>query len=416
MKRKLLSNIFYLLIVQVGNYIVPFITFPYLVRNLGIEKFGTIAFFTSFMQYFVIITDYGFNLTATRTVSIDREDKEKISSIYSAVLAIKAALLLLCLIIIYAIVFTVPKFRNEWRLVTILLVMVLGNLLYPVWLFQGLEKMKLIAYINLTSKLISTVLIFIFIKTESDYLNAAAIQCMSIVICSFLSLVYLSKILNIRIKKPSLCLIKKMFHDGMAVFASVFSSTLFNNTNIFVLGLFTSDVDVGKYAVAEKIVKAFILLSAPVSTGIFPHVSKLFNESRESAVVFLQKVAKYGSILFISISIILFTFSDLLVKIVNGHQEETISILVKIMSLLPLTIFVDNIYGTQVLINLKKHKEFLKAIMIPGIVSILLSFFFVPKWGSYATAVIFLVSEISVLILMIEYVRKNKITIMGMFI
>ena len=63
------KNILSLFVLQGANYILPLVTIPYLVRVLGPANFGRIAFAQAFIQYFVMLTDYGFNLSATRDIA-----------------------------------------------------------------------------------------------------------------------------------------------------------------------------------------------------------------------------------------------------------------------------------------------------------------------------------------------------------
>ena len=104
--KRVLTNFLSLSVLQGTNLLLPLITFPYLVRVLGIEKFGLISFALATVAYFEIITDYGFDLSATRQISINRNNKEKIVSVYSAVLSIKAILSLVSLVLLTILVFS----------------------------------------------------------------------------------------------------------------------------------------------------------------------------------------------------------------------------------------------------------------------------------------------------------------------
>ena len=87
-----LHNVISLSGLQVITYIFPIIILPYLFRVIGPEKFGLIAFAQAFVQYFMILTDYGFNVSATKEISLCIENKIKVCNVISAVMTIKTIL------------------------------------------------------------------------------------------------------------------------------------------------------------------------------------------------------------------------------------------------------------------------------------------------------------------------------------
>ena len=169
-KSTLVKDLSYLYVLQIANYVVPLITIPYLIRVLGVEKFGAISFALAFMQYFVIIIDYGFNYTATRYISIHRNDNNRINRECCIVFSVKIILLLLSLLIVTTVTWAVPKMRADVTLYLVCFVMVIGNYIFPAWLFQGLEKIKYIAIINFVTKVIFTLSIFFFIKKMNIFI------------------------------------------------------------------------------------------------------------------------------------------------------------------------------------------------------------------------------------------------------
>jgi len=138
-RKRLLENFLSLSVLQGVNYILPLITVPYLVRVLGPEKFGLLAFIRAFVQYFAILTAYGFGFSATRKISICREDKERVSEIFSSVILIKSGFMLISFFVLTALVFAIPKFNTERMVYLFAFGMVVGNVLFPVWFFQGME-------------------------------------------------------------------------------------------------------------------------------------------------------------------------------------------------------------------------------------------------------------------------------------
>lgn len=276
-KKRLFSNFLSLSVLQAANYVLPLLTLPYLVRVLGPEKFGLIAFSQAFIQYFVILTDYGFNLSATRDIAINRENREKVSEIFSTVMIIKFTLLFISAIILTVIVFSFEKFRNDWEIYYLTFGIVVGQVLFPVWFFQGMERMKYITFLNILAKIIFTVAIFIFIRKTSDYIYVPLINSLGFIVAGVLSLWIVFKDFGINSFSIKLENIIFHFRHSTKFFLSRVAVSIYTISNTFVLGLFTNNTIVGYYSMAEKLYQALQNLYFPLTQTIYPYIANTRN-------------------------------------------------------------------------------------------------------------------------------------------
>lgn len=276
-KKRLLGNFVSLSVLQVFTYILPLITFPYLVKVLGVEKFGLVAFATSFISFFNILVDYGFNLSATREIAVNRVDKDKITEIYSSVITIKLILIVISLMILSIIVYSFDKFKTHEMLYFIAFIIVIGQALFPVWYFQGMEKMKYIIMVNIASKVMFTIAIFVFVHKESDYLLVPLLTGLGSLVGSIYALYIVRKQFNQKFKYQSLTTLKKYFKDSSQFFLSRVSVSVYTSANTFVLGFFTNNTMIGYYAIAEKIYQALQGVYSPIIQTIYPYLSSTKN-------------------------------------------------------------------------------------------------------------------------------------------
>ena len=160
----LVKNFAYLSLLQVAGYVFPLITMPYLARVIGIEGFGKIAFASAVMVWVQTIADWGFNFTATRDVAKNRDNSQMVSEIFSNVLWARCVLMILSFVFLLLLIALFPKFRVNSNILLVSFLMVPGHILFPDWFFQAMERMKYITILNVISKLLFTIAVFVFIK------------------------------------------------------------------------------------------------------------------------------------------------------------------------------------------------------------------------------------------------------------
>ena len=81
MSSAIAKNAVFLYGLTFSNYFVGLLLFPYLSRVLSVEGFGLIGFSTSLCLVFQMIVEYGFQISTTATVSVNRDDKGRVSTI-----------------------------------------------------------------------------------------------------------------------------------------------------------------------------------------------------------------------------------------------------------------------------------------------------------------------------------------------
>jgi PST family polysaccharide transporter len=407
--KRLVKNFLSLSLLQIANYILPLVTLPYLVRILGPEKFGLISFAQAFIGYFIILTDYGFNLSTTREISICREDINKVSEIFSSVMFIKFVLTLVSLLIMSIVVFSFKKFSRDWLVYYLTFGMVIGQVLFPVWFFQGMERMSYITVLNIIAKLIFTIAIFIFVRKVSDYLYVPLLNSLGLLIAGLIGLWVVFKDFKTKLIFPTPQNIKYHLQEGWHIFISTVAISLYTTSNTFILGLFTSDTIVGYYSAAERIIRAVQGLLTPISQSVYPYISKLANESKEKAIIFIKKLAFTIGFIGLVLSLLLLVFSPLIVRLFLGQQYTRSVVVLRILSVLPFVVALSNVFGVQTMLPLGYKRAFSVIIIAASLINVILSFVLVPLFYEIGTSFAVVISEAIVTVSMLLYLKSKGI-------
>ena len=324
-KKRLVSNFFSLSALQGINMILPLITLPYLVRVLGVENFGLINFALSIIMYFNIFVSFGFELSATREISVNRADSDKVSKIFSAVMFIKFLMVLLSFLILSCLIIFLDSFREYAVLYFATFGIVVGNVLFPSWFFQGMEQMKFITYVNVLSKTVFTVLIFVFVKTQSYFVLVPILNSLGATIGGVYALWLVYKVFSVRLLLPKKEIILCQFNNSVHFFISRLSN---NGSRYFattIIGLYFGNMTVGFYSIAEKLFYAFMSLGSVVSQTIYPYMS------RTKDIKFLKKTLLIVSIISILLLIPILYFNEELLLLLFDKNDEMLSRLVIIV-------------------------------------------------------------------------------------
>lgn len=371
--KRLSDNFLSLVVMQGINYLVPLIVFPYLVRVLGIDGFGLYSFVYAIIMYGVMLSDYGFDLSATKLISQHRNNPEKVSEIFSNVLVIKSLISFGYFLVLLLLMVLFEKFSDHALLYIIGFGMVIGQLLFPVWFFQGIEKMRYITILNALSKLIFTVLIFIFVTTQQDMYLVFLFNAIGAIIAGAIALRIAIKEFGINLYMPQKEEIFYYLKDGWYIFTSRVAVELYVTSNVIILGFFANNTIVGYYSIVEKIIRAIGSMLEPLTRTVFPYLANVYQESR--ALFYKRNIQLFFLILSIMLPTALAVYfaAPWLLALVSGDEPN--SLMVTMLHIFSF-ILVFYLYGhqfTNMLVTLNKTKLLNKIVVIAGIMNLILA-------------------------------------------
>ncbi len=316
MKKKektLLSNIANLFVIQGINYLLPFLALPFLFRTLGATLYGVVATSYSFFTFCNILIDFGYNLSATREISMNIDSKERIDQIVSTTLFSKICLTILCLIGSAIIIESIPNYQKYDRVFFLMMGIPIANCFFPIWYFQGVEKMGYMTLTTTLSKILSFIPMFIFVRDENDISLVAILYSLGYIFSSIISMSMLKLKFHVNFVKTSFKNIVRSLKNSAPFFMSRVAASWFSLGNTLILGATCGSQMAGFYDVAQKLLEAFNGLIAPVTQALYPYMIKTRN------VLVFKKILQIGAVIGIMAFAVCMLFSDLILSILFGE-------------------------------------------------------------------------------------------------
>ncbi len=389
---RVLRNVTSLSGLQLITYVLPIVILPYLFRTIGPDKFGLICFAQAFIQYFMILTDYGFSVSATKEISLCHEDKHKVCNVVSAVMTIKTLLAFFSLLILCVVIYFVPKFKDDWMVYALSFGVVIGNTLFPAWFFQGTESMKYTAKLNIIGEFIYAFGIFLLIHKPDDYLLVPTITSLSALITGLWGQYIVFTRFDVSFQLPKLKDLQQQLQAGWNVFISVVAINAYTTTRVFAVGLLTNNTLTGFYSIAEKIANA--VQTFPLSSftqAIFPRLSKIFHKNKIKAFEIMNQVQLITIIVSLIFLPLTFILAPFIVKLVCGGTYPAAILSLRFL-LISVFFISSNAFRVQFLLVCGKTDFYsrihitMAAIGLPLIIAFIYSFSYVG--AAMATAII----------------------------
>lgn len=377
--KTLASNFMWLSILKIVGYAVPFITLPYLARVIGVDCFGEVAFAASIIVFIETFVDFGFNYTATRDIARQRDDIAAVSKIFSNVMWAKTLLMFIGFGILCIFTYSIPSLYEKRLLLFLTFLYVPGHIIFPDWFFQAMEKMKYITLMNVVSKLLFTVLIFVVIQEKSDYVWQPLLNAIGYWVSGVIAMWFIIKRFNVSIIRPKFVEIWGSIKGSWNMFLSLLFPNLYTNFSTILLRSTCGEVATGLFDAGRRFDSLINQFFQVLSRTFFPFLSRRPDSHRTYVII-------SGSLSIIA-CICLYFGANTIIKVFFTQEFEPAIIVLKILSISPFAQFLMDTYGTNYLILKGKENIYRNITIIFSVFGFITSILITPRYSYIGMAI-----------------------------
>lgn len=302
------SNLSYMSALQLFLLLAPLITYPYLVRVLGKELYGAILTAQMLVSYASVLIDFGSNEVCAKHISLNRDNLKLLSRIVNSVICLRFLIWLISFFIFLLVITIVPAYNKYFVLFLLSYGMTSNELLFPQFFFQGIEKMKYITIVSITTKLLFIILIFIVVQEPDDYLLVPVLYSVGYFAGGMISIYIIYKKMGLCFYIPSKNDMLFYLKDSSAIFSTNLISTIKDKINYLFVGSYLGMSSVVVYDLGYKLVALFSKPSNILAAVMLPRLAK----SRKLTI--LKKT--------LAISLIITSIAVLIANIFMWHIVE----------------------------------------------------------------------------------------------
>ncbi|MEY8396707.1 flippase [Lachnospiraceae bacterium 45-P1] len=384
-------------LLTLSSFIYPIITFPYVSRILLPTGTGKVAFATSFVSYFLMLSQLGIPTYGIRACAKVSDDRVKLSRVVHELFTINLFMSFISYGGLAICIAYFPKINLEKNLIIIISSSILLNTIGIEWLYKGLELYSYITLRSVVFKIIALIGMFLIVHKEQDYVIYGGITVFASSASFVLNFINSKK--YVLWKNVGGYSLKQHYKIILVFFAMACATTVYTNLDAVMLGFMTTDADVGFYNAAVKIKTILVALVSSLGAVLLPRSSYLVENSQMQEFKTISKKAiQFVLLVSMPLTVFFMIFAPEGIRFLSGESYN--NSIIPMIIIMPSIIFIglSNILGIQVLVPLGREKIVLKSVIVGAVVDLILNTLFIPLYKSSGAAIGTLLAEFCVLL------------------
>lgn len=404
----ILKNASYMSVLKLTVMLLPLVTYPYLIRTLGANKFGLVIYAISIVAFLRVLIKFGFELSAVKAVSEASGDHRKISSIFTSVILSQAFLFVLSIFILVVLIATFESVNDVAFLLFFALLLPLSDIFMMTWLFQAIQKMKYITYVNVMAGLINIAGVFIFIKSAEHYVFVPLIQGASFLVASVLAMVIILRSGIAGFCKVTFQDVVEQLKSSLSLFVSRISAIFNSEFTVILLANFVGPSAVSFYDLSKKIIEVFKMPNSVINIVVFPHIA------RTKSLDFVNWVLFIRIILALLLSLVAYITYSWVIEVLGG-KEVAEGAASAFLIMMPLIIITSITYytGTSILVSFGHIKEFNISVILTSLIYLVIVAIMNALFGLTLEIVLYSMLLSELFLMMFRLVVCYKLNLIG---
>ncbi len=402
---KVFKNFLYNVAYQILIMILPLITAPYIARVMGAELIGVYSFTHSIAYYFVLFAQLGLSVYGNRTIARVRDDQDKLNYSFSSIYKLQLIIAIISSLIYMLYVCFGAK--QEYKIYFYFQFLYVISGIFDInWFYFGIEKFKLTVTRNTIIKLLTVVLILVFVKSKQDLGLYIIIMAGGVLLGQLAMWTQLRKYVHFVKTKWSDC--AKAFLPILILFLPTIATSLYRYMDKIMLGSMTTISQLGYYENSEKFISIAMGVINALGTVMIPKMSNLLSKGNfKTAREYLNKSIEGIYIIASPLAFGLASVATILSVVFYGAEFSDCGKIIPILSISLIFSAWANVIRTQYLIPNNRDKEYIISMFCGAGANMVVNILLIPVVGAIGAAIGTVIAEAFVAIAHSFFVRKE---------
>jgi len=401
------KNFFNLIINQGINIFIALLATRILFSTLGEAQYGLVNLALSVVLLSSITVSYGYHLNGPKRIALIRGEPAKKQILINEIITTRIIIAIGMAIVLFCLTYFFGFFKSYAALLYYSLILLLSQALFPMFYFQGNDKIAWASLVNTFAKGSYLLLIILFIKAPKDAIYVNFLFGLTALIVYFAFWIIIYKKEKIKWVRAGVYSIKKRLIENFQFFISSIAGHVSIHGGLIVLASFVNNTILGEFALAQKI--ALLMRMVPVffTQAILQKATILFEKDNIEFNSYVNRVFIIGLSITFAIGLIAIIFSKWIIFLLAGSYVVYSEAILKILAFVPFLSMLNFNNMINILVDEKKHL-LTKATWITAAVMLILATIGSYYYGGYGLSAALVITEIVSFIVHSRLLLKNK--------